>query len=155
MMRELSGYKTRGNAGANATVEESSAKWVQCERPECLKWRKLPSWLQDDQLPEKFTCELNKWVPSDASCDVPEENYAEEITVDWDLGDTFEALQFGAAVDAYCSKHSCWASAIVVSLDKTAVRVRFDRWGQKVEETITRQDASNRLAPPNTIGTSA
>ena len=52
---------------------------------------------------------------------------------------------------SYCSKHSCWAVATVVSLEADAVRVRFNDWGAVVEEVVTRLDSANRLAPPNTI----
>ncbi|MBN3322946.1 MORC4 protein, partial [Atractosteus spatula] len=31
--------------------------WVQCE--ECLKWRKLPSWMQPETLPDKWHCALH------------------------------------------------------------------------------------------------
>ena len=43
---------------------------------------------------------MNKWVPEQASCEVPEENYEQEITVDWDLGDTLQFIHEDAAVDA-------------------------------------------------------
>ncbi|KAK3706874.1 hypothetical protein QZH41_018437 [Actinostola sp. cb2023] len=46
--------------------------WVQCDNPECLKWRKLPPNVGTDNLPEKWYCvdhPEGKW----RSCDVPEE----------------------------------------------------------------------------------
>ena len=43
--------------------EASASKWVQCERARCLKWRKLPYWVLDDDIPEHFECSMNKWVP--------------------------------------------------------------------------------------------
>ncbi|XP_069049737.1 MORC family CW-type zinc finger protein 4 isoform X2 [Lepisosteus oculatus] len=44
--------------------------WVQCE--ECLKWRKLPSWVQPETLPEKWHCALHP-DPRSRSCSVPED----------------------------------------------------------------------------------
>jgi hypothetical protein len=107
LVREMRGYKTRaGGTSDNGEEEDANVKWVQCENPECLKWRKLPSWLRDEELGDKFTCDQNKWVPHQASCDAPEDDFSEEVTVTWSLGDLAGTLQEGDGVDAYCSKHS-------------------------------------------------
>jgi len=47
-------------------------QWVQCERRNCKKWRKLPGHVDMTQLPEKWYCEMNKWDPDRASCDADE-----------------------------------------------------------------------------------
>lgn len=57
-------------------VKESSAEaenleWVQCEK--CNKWRKLPPYIASDDLPDVWTCDMNTWNPSSASCDAPED----------------------------------------------------------------------------------
>ncbi len=108
LVREMQGYKAKaqGSGGKGEQVEEASVKWIQCENPECLKWRKLPSWLRDEELPEKFTCDQNKWVPDQASCGAKEDDFSEEVTVTWSLGDLAGSVQVGDGVDAYCSKHS-------------------------------------------------
>ena len=72
------------SAGLLASVDkgrpaQAVCSWVQCENPECNKWRKIPWHVDIDLLPEKFYCSDNKWDPSLASCDVTEE--------DWDDGD--------------------------------------------------------------------
>jgi hypothetical protein len=36
-------------------------QWVQCERQNCKKWRKLPAHVNMSTLPEKWYCEMNKW----------------------------------------------------------------------------------------------
>jgi len=65
-----------------STVDEGMpaqavSHWVQCERPDCLKWRKLPWFVDVDALPETFYCSDNKWNPAANSCDVPEDKWDE------------------------------------------------------------------------------
>lgn len=52
-------------------------QWVQCERKNCKKWRKLPGHVDMSALPEKWYCEMNKWDTDRASCDGPEESDSE------------------------------------------------------------------------------
>ena len=33
--------------------------WVQCENPNCLKWRRLPDHIDPKDLPEKWYCYNN------------------------------------------------------------------------------------------------
>lgn len=35
------------------------ATWVQCEHPTCMKWRRLPWFVESEQLPTPFYCNLN------------------------------------------------------------------------------------------------
>jgi hypothetical protein len=35
------------------------ATWVQCDKPDCLKWRRLPWYITADSLPDPFYCHLN------------------------------------------------------------------------------------------------
>ena len=58
---------------------QAVANWVQCEDPQCLKWRKLPWHVDVDLLPEKFYCKDNIWNPNRQSCDATED--------DWDMDD--------------------------------------------------------------------
>ena len=58
---------------------QAVCRWVQCENPDCLKWRRIPWHVDIDLLPEKFYCKDNQWEPSRMSCDVPED--------DWDADD--------------------------------------------------------------------
>jgi len=52
--------------------------WVQCENPDCLKWRKIPWHVDPDTMPEKFFCKDNKWDLDFASCDALEEDWDED-----------------------------------------------------------------------------
>lgn len=58
---------------------QAVSNWVQCENPDCMKWRKIPWFVDLDLLPEKFYCHDNEWDPAANSCDAPEE--------DWDAQD--------------------------------------------------------------------
>jgi hypothetical protein len=58
---------------------QAVSTWVQCENPDCMKWRKIPWHVDADLLPEKFFCKDNKWNPLADSCDAPED--------DWDGAD--------------------------------------------------------------------
>ena len=58
---------------------QAVCRWVQCENPDCLKWRKIPWHVDIDLLPETFFCKDNKWDPERMSCDRPED--------DWDVDD--------------------------------------------------------------------
>lgn len=58
---------------------QAVSTWVQCENPQCQKWRRIPWHVDRDTLPEKFECKDNKWNPAAQSCDSPED--------DWDASD--------------------------------------------------------------------
>lgn len=76
--------KTKTAAGLLSSVDEGRpaqavSTWVQCERAECMKWRKIPWYVDADLLPEFFFCADNKWNPVASNCDALED--------DWDEGD--------------------------------------------------------------------
>ena len=50
--------------------------WVQCDNPECLKWRKLPDGTDPQKLPDKWYCKENP-NPRMRSCSIPEEKEEE------------------------------------------------------------------------------
>lgn len=58
---------------------QAVSTWVQCEHRECMKWRKIPWYVDADLLPERFFCEDNKWNADSNNCNAPED--------DWDAGD--------------------------------------------------------------------
>ena len=66
-----------------STVDEgmpvqAKINWVQCENPNCMKWRKLPFHVDIDILPDKFYCKDNIWNPQSNSCSAPEDVWDEE-----------------------------------------------------------------------------
>lgn len=54
---------------------QAVSNWVQCEHPECMKWRKIPWFVDLDLLPENFFCEDNKWNPNSNNCNSPEDEW--------------------------------------------------------------------------------
>lgn len=60
------------NATNNFDGSVKNVSWVQCERKNCKKWRKVPAHINIDSLPEKWFCEMNTWDYDLASCDAPE-----------------------------------------------------------------------------------
>jgi len=56
---------------------QAVANWVQCENPDCMKWRKLPWHVDMDLLPETFYCKDNKWNQNSNSCEAPEDIWDE------------------------------------------------------------------------------
>lgn len=56
---------------------QAVSNWVQCENPECQKWRKIPWHVDIDMLSEKFVCSDHIWGLDPPSCDAPEENWDE------------------------------------------------------------------------------
>jgi hypothetical protein len=51
--RTLSSSSSNNNA-YNAPAPPPKTQWVQCENPHCGKWRKLPSHIDPENLPEKW-----------------------------------------------------------------------------------------------------
>jgi hypothetical protein len=79
-----SGYKSRRQAGTgtpatgSSSVKKKVVQWVQCERKNCKKWRKLPGHVDLSTLPEKWYCEMNQWDLDRANCDVPDDSDEEQ-----------------------------------------------------------------------------
>lgn len=69
---------------------QAVSNWVQCENPECQKWRKIPWHVDIDMLSEKFFCKDNIWNPISASCEAPEDEWNE--TTDAQVGADGSAL---------------------------------------------------------------
>lgn len=78
--KEVAGNKGPPPTGTNTANSSSgqtqadpndNLEWVQCEK--CEKWRKLPTHISADELPDVWYCSLNTWNPASASCDAPED----------------------------------------------------------------------------------
>ncbi|XP_062502442.1 MORC family CW-type zinc finger protein 3-like isoform X2 [Corticium candelabrum] len=78
--KNLVSSRNSENQAADSSVDVDSPvdivgpdqTWVQCDYPDCLKWRKLPLGTDPDSLPEKWFCDLNPDL-NFRSCGVPEE----------------------------------------------------------------------------------
>ena len=64
---------------------DNTSEWVQCDHPFCLKWRRVPAFVNMKSLPDKWVCTDNYWDASKASCDVAEEAYddSDEDTIEY------------------------------------------------------------------------
>ena len=64
---------------------QAVSNWVQCENPDCQKWRKVPWHVDIDMIAEKFHCKDNVWNPLSASCDAPEDVWDESADAQVDV----------------------------------------------------------------------
>jgi len=70
-------------------------QWVQCERKNCHKWRKVPAGVDISLWPKKWYCEYNTWDSAVASCKAPEDDDVEVA----DSGDIGASAAFGSVVN--------------------------------------------------------
>jgi hypothetical protein len=59
---------------ANVDLGEMPTDWIQCRR--CRKWRAVAWWVDNASLTDTWSCELNDWDPSYASCSVVEDAWS-------------------------------------------------------------------------------
>ena len=79
------GRRYLGGSGGGADSLQSTTvdgvkkvtQWVQCERKNCKKWRKIPPTVDMSSFPEKWYCEMNRWDPDRATCDSLEDSDSE------------------------------------------------------------------------------
>ena len=78
------GLAELGQAEPHATVAPAASAqlvvddWVQCEKPGCGKWRRLPPGMPAWSVPEPFDCSMRHWLregepESMATCSFPQE----------------------------------------------------------------------------------
>jgi flagellar motor protein MotB len=68
--------KTERAAAAAAAVGDN---WVQCERDNCHKWRRIAHHVDPTSLPNQWYCNMNYWDTAKARCNVPEECDNDEL----------------------------------------------------------------------------
>jgi hypothetical protein len=73
---------SQSSGGLRSSVDrgrpaQAVSTWVQCENPECMKWRKIPWHVDVDMFPEKFFCKDNEWNQAANSCEDPEDDWDE------------------------------------------------------------------------------
>jgi hypothetical protein len=68
---DMAGLENANTPGGTKSTKKVT-QWVQCERQNCKKWRKLPAHVNMSTLPEKWYCEMNKWDTERALCGGPE-----------------------------------------------------------------------------------
>mmetsp|Transcript_29626 Transcript_29626/g.43112 ORF Transcript_29626/g.43112 Transcript_29626/m.43112 type:complete len:679 (+) Transcript_29626:2-2038(+) len=144
----------------HSTVDEGMpvqavANWVQCENPNCLKWRKLPWHVDTDLLPENFFCKDNVWNPGSNSCDSPEDVWDEDDAL-VKSGDTRAEMAEssfipGARFDVLQGRKNKYYEGEVVEVDFMSevkrVKFYFPRMKNNFDEWIDLN--SGRIAPLN------
>eukprot|EP00941_MAST-03F_sp_MAST-3F-sp1_P001668 g1668.t1 len=105
------------DAAMSATLDDSApgdCVWVQCERPECMKWRRLPPGVTLDAEEDAFwECSMNKWDPKRANCSVPqEEDDPRETTLGYKL-ESVPDFAVGDKLDVYCLVNKVWYESVV------------------------------------------
>jgi hypothetical protein len=132
----------RDSSNALTTVDrgrpaQAVCRWVQCEKQNCLKWRKVPWHVDVDLLPEVFVCEDNTWDPSRASCDAPED--------DWDVDDKLVGAD--GKVDESPARKKRKGPALPSREADFRVGAKFDvrRKGRYTIGTVTHIDFSGKL----------
>eukprot|EP00594_Rhizosolenia_setigera_P004820 CAMPEP_0178941916 /NCGR_PEP_ID=MMETSP0789-20121207/1690_1 /TAXON_ID=3005 /ORGANISM="Rhizosolenia setigera, Strain CCMP 1694" /LENGTH=746 /DNA_ID=CAMNT_0020621239 /DNA_START=147 /DNA_END=2387 /DNA_ORIENTATION=+ len=132
---------------------QAKVTWVQCENPECQKWRKIPFHVDVDLLPAKFYCEDNLWSDKN-SCEASEdewENDKDEIIFDdEDDEDNDDGFKLNTRFDVKNSMLDKYIEAIVVQRDfKSAQkRIKFhfpELKSSKADEWVNMD--SNRIKP--------
>jgi hypothetical protein len=86
---------------------QAVANWVQCENPNCLKWRKVPWHVDVDALPETFYCFDNKWDSKANTCEAPEDTWdqQDEQLSNNGIEKGSDAVMIAAAYDEHDQKH--------------------------------------------------
>jgi hypothetical protein len=103
-------------AGMMASIDhgrpaQAVSNWVQCENPDCQKWRKIPWHVDVDTLPEKFVCSENIWNNSSASCDAPEDEWDEEVDACVEADGTVKSKEIEQSVSDPSDDKAITASA--------------------------------------------
>ncbi|CAL0301599.1 unnamed protein product [Lupinus luteus] len=62
---------------AVAAPQLIAENWVACDS--CEKWRLLPTSINPNQLPEKWVCSMQNWLPGMNRCDISEEETANAL----------------------------------------------------------------------------
>ena len=153
-----------------AMPAQAVAKWVQCENESCLKWRRLPFFVDVDVLPEQFFCRDNVWNPEAQHCEAPEDVWDDcdnqlhndgiekesdkemqsQRECDGDVEFQFELkYAIGDRFDVLRTKKTLYCTGEVVDIDVKGatkrVKMHFPKVPEKFDEWI--EVPSSRIAP--------
>ena len=172
---KIDATKNTATARLESTIDEAMpaqavAKWVQCENEDCLKWRRLPFFVDVDVLPEQFFCKDNVWNPEAQTCDAPEDSWDECDSQlhndgiekesdkvmhkrDEDNGDRKVLVQLqyqiGDRYDVLRTKKKTYCTGEVVEIDISGetkrIKLHFPKVPEKFDEWI--EIPSYRIAP--------
>ncbi|KAL3921197.1 MAG: hypothetical protein SGILL_002873 [Bacillariaceae sp.] len=179
------GSHEEDNEGLLSTIDhgrpaQAVSNWVQCENEDCQKWRKIPWNVDVDLISQRFVCSDNKWNPSSASCDAPEDDWdeendacveadgsvkprevdtsqSEELEVESQRGEANRCnlidFQIGARFDVLrVAKRKKWCPATVVDIDFIGQtrRVKFHFPRTQLKSDVWLDADSRSIAPLHT-----
>jgi len=128
------------------------ANWVQCENPECMKWRKLPWHVDVDALPEKFFCKDNVWNPNANDCSAVEDTWdSHDAPVQNHTGNSIPVDKFvlGARFDVLRTGKQHFTEGVILNIDSVSntnrVLFHFPRMPSKWDEWLDMD--SSRISP--------
>jgi len=154
---------------------QAVSNWIQCENPDCQKWRKIPWHVDIDMLSEKFVCSDNLWRPNFASCDAPEDDWDETIDacvyvdgsikpheIDRYSPETTEIktsygsdkssvnltkFDIGSRFDVLRPGKETWCVANIVDVDLELNKIKFHLVRTHSKSDIWLEEKSERIAP--------
>ena len=87
-----------------------------------MKWRRVPVSINLDHLPDPWTCDMNDWDESKASCDCPEDAYDSDNKYEYAKGVcALTEVAVGDDIDLFCTQKGGWCSARVKKVRKTPI----------------------------------
>ena len=144
-------YKTENILSSLQPVEEvKEENWIQCENPECLKWRKVPVTVDVLKVPSPWTCKDNIWNPKRADCSVPEESYSQDTQYAYEVEDI--AGTIGEYVDGFCQLDNTWHVCKIVDIREQDLEkeylLHYSGWQSKYDEWV--KGGCSHIKPLNT-----
>jgi len=135
-------------AAPPAPAADDKIVWIQCGKPNCKKWRKLPAGLGASDFPEDFVCaHLHEVDPPFADCSFPEEP-SNSTEPKWGFGVvSVDDLAVGHRVDGFSRRGRRWFPANIVAIRDDAVLVRFETPSHRADEWLPRHPVSGE--PPS------
>ena len=115
-------------------AEHEEENWVQCERKDCMKWRKIPSEVNMGALPNPWYCSNNHWDPERNDCSKAEEVFDKSTTYAYET-EEMEKIEIGSYVDCYCDKDKIWHASKVLNTRIVDLQdeylMHFNGWNSK------------------------
>ena len=168
VIKDLTGQKSNGKMNTVHTQQqfddilppELPTEWVQCDRKNCLKWRRVAWNVDIDALPDSWNCSMNFWDPENAFCEAPNDEYdpSRESVLGIDNSSHPELKEFAINSwrDVYCViNHFYYEAQVKAVKEKTSkdgkriklVKFHYKGWPKNFDEWV--EVDGYRVAPHN------
>ena len=125
-------------ASLQPVVEPTEENWIQCENPDCLKWRRVPTTVDVNKVKSPWVCKDNIWNPDVANCSIPEESYDKSTVYAYEVEDIAGAI--GEYVDGFCQLDSVWHVCKIVGIREVDLEkqylLHYSGWQSKYDEWV-------------------